>query len=114
MNQPVFPKPHFSRGWYALDEATIQVVMEAVLFPETLPKEAHYQYDQAKMKASPVIDKTALLGAALDLCHDLWHRLTLAEDQIRQLQGAVKALQHGVDLGSDQDPGRVGEEGMPR
>lgn len=95
MNTQDLPKPHFSRGWYAFDEHTIVVVTEAVLFPETLPPEKHYRYEEQGRKASPVIDKTAVLGVLCDLVHDLWHRLTRAEDQIRQLQLAVEALQRG-------------------
>jgi hypothetical protein len=112
-----FPKPHFSRGWYAFDEQTILVVTEAVLFPETMPPEKHYRYEEQARKASPVIDKTALLGVLCDLTHNLWHRLRRAEDQIRQLQVAVEALQHGPidpDAGDDPSPDSVVETGPAR
>lgn len=105
MSKQDLPKPHFSRGWYAFDEHTIVVVTEAVLFPETMPPEKHYRYEEPGRKASPVIDKTAVLGVLCDLTHDLWHRLTRAEDQIRQLQLAVEALQRGpIDPASDDAP----------
>ena len=105
-------RPTFSRGWYGYTDDEIDVAMDAILRPESVPQESHIQMEPER-KASPIIDKTLLLGVCIDLIADQRTRLTRLEAQVEVLRLRLAGLEdgHGLDGGSPTDLDRAESAG---
>lgn len=100
-------RPTISRGWYGYTDDEIAVAMEAILRPESVPRESHLHLDP-KPEASPIIDKTLLLAVSLDLVADQRSRLQRLEAQFEAMALRLQGLEEGY--GADRtDTADAGE-----
>lgn len=100
-------RPTISRGWYGYTDDEIAVAMEAILRPESMPRESHLHLEPIR-EASPIIDKTLLLAVSLDLVADQRMKLQRLESQLEIVSLRLQGIEEGH--GSDRtDTADVGE-----
>ena len=105
-------RPTISRGWYGYTDDEIAVAMEAILRPESMPRESHLHLEPIR-EASPIIDKTLLLAVSLDLVADQHITLQRLQATVEALALRLAGLEDGYesDRGSPTDADRVESEG---
>ena len=101
-------RPTFARGWYGYTDDEIQIAMDAILRPETVPQESHMTIEP-KREASPIVDKTLILAVAVDLVADQRIKLQRLESRVEILALRLAGLEdgHGPDRGDPTDLDRV-------
>jgi len=101
-------RPTFARGWYGYTDDEIQIAMDAILRPETVPQESHMTIEP-KREASPIVDKTLILAVAVDLVADQRIKLQRLESRVEILSLRLAGLEdgHGPDRGDAADLDRV-------
>ena len=101
-------RPTFARGWYGYTDDEIQIAMDAILRPETVPQESHMTIEP-KREASPIVDKTLILAVAVDLVADQRIKLQRLESRVEilalRLAGQKKGNEHerGDPTNHDKD-----------
>lgn len=108
-------RPTFARGWYGYTDDEINVALDAILRPETVPQESHLTLEPIKA-ASPIVDKTLILAVAVDLIADQRQRLDRLQSQVDvlalQVSGLAEGL-HGTDDPNPADARGLESDGMP-
>jgi len=101
-------RPTISRGWYGYNDDEIAVAMEAILRPESVPRESHLHLEP-KPEASPIIDKTLLLAVSLDLVADQRIKLERLQRQCDAMALRLQGLEegYGADRIDTADAGEV-------
>lgn len=112
MSEPI--RPTISRGWYGYTDDEIDVALEAILRPESVPQESHIRLEPTR-EASPIIDKTLLLAVSLDLVADQRVKLQRLTAQVEALALRLTGLEegYGSDRGGAADLAGLEPEGGP-